>query len=172
MNTIQKVLMPTDFSIASLNLVKEVADRTVHHHLDIRLVYGLHLSNSITELLFFSKNKVLDSLQSADFMEACSLLKNKYFSKIISIQADLIVGNNRNYINHYIHAEAIDRVFVPAYYTLNTISRKYFDPSAALAKAEIGVTRLMWPGSTQIPFTFTNQLSDLFLHTSYEPDSF
>jgi hypothetical protein len=164
MNPIQKVLIPTDFSIASLNLVREVAERTVHYQLDVLLIYGLHLPTSITELLFFSKDKVLDSLQSEDFMEACSLLKNKYFSKIHSIKADLVVGNNRNYINHYIKAEKVDRVFVPAFYGLKVQSRKYFDPSAALAKSALGVTKLNWPGSTQMPFILTNQLSDLFLH--------
>ncbi len=163
MKPFKKVLIPTDFSIASLNLVREAAEQAADHKLEIVLIYGLHLSSSITELLFFSKNKVINSLQSADFMEACSLLKNKYLSKIDSIHPDLLIGNNRNYLHHYLEAEGFDTIYVPANYKLNDISRQYFDPTPLLYKAEMGVTMLNWPGSSQMPFVITNQLSDLFL---------
>jgi len=163
MDSIQKVLIPTDFSIASLNLVKEAAEQSTSDKMDIILVYGVHLSTSIHELIFFSKNKVVAQLQSSEFNDACSLLKNKYRSKIRSIHPELLISNNRNYIEQFLEHEKIDQIFIPTYYKLKVNSRKYFDPTPLLSKVTSTSSSLNWPGSSTIPFPITNHLSDLFL---------
>lgn len=163
MDSTQKVLIPTDFSIASLNLVKEAVEQSASDKLDIILVYGVHLSTSIHELLFFSKNKVVTELQSTEFTDACSLLKNKYHSKIRSINAELLISNNRNYVEQFLKHEKIDQIFIPTHYKLKVDSRKYFDPTPLLSKVTSPSASLNWPGSSTLPFPITNHLSDLFL---------
>lgn len=160
-----RILIPTDFSIASLNLVKEAVDHSTSESLDIMLVYGVHLPTSISDLLFFSKAKQLEALQTHEFVSACSLLKNKYQSKIKSIYPELLTANNNGYIEQFLKHERIDLVYIPTYYKLLVSSRKHFDPTPMLAKviSTSASTKLNWPGSTNFPFSLTNHLSDLFL---------
>ena len=72
------VLIPTDFSIESLNTVKGALKQCEGENTNLILVYGVYLSDSITDLLFFSKPKYLSTLQSEKFTQACEILKNKY----------------------------------------------------------------------------------------------
>lgn len=163
MDTIHKILIPTDFSIASLNLVKEAVEQSSDQKLDIILVYGVHLSSSISELLFFSKPKLLATLQSREFADACSLLKNKYLTKVRTIYPDLLMSNNAGYMKQYLEQEKIDQVYIPAHYKLVVPDKKYFDPSVALSKASTGLQNLNWPGTAELPYPLTNHISDLFL---------
>jgi hypothetical protein len=162
MDTI-KILIPTDFSVVSLNLVKEAVEQSHEQKLDIILVYGAYLSSSISELLFFSKPRLLKELQSQEFTAACSLLKNKYQSKVRNISTDLLLSNNSSYVNQYLEQEQIGEVHIPMHYKITVHGRKYFDPTPLLAKVSTMTYRLSWPGSTEIPFPVTNHLSDLFL---------
>lgn len=165
MDTTTRILIPTDFTIASLNLVKEAVEQSTGPRLDIILVYGVHLSSSISDMLFFSKGKAISELQSPEFISACSLIKNKYQSKIGSIYPDLFIANNTGYIKQYLKHEKIDLVYIPAYYKLMVNNRKHFDPTPHLSKAikTSASSKLNWPGSKELPFPLTNHLSDLFL---------
>lgn len=165
MDSTTKILIPTDFTIASLNLVKEAVEHSNSNRLDIILIYGVHLSSSISDMLFFSKGKAISALQSPEFISACSLIKNKYQSKICSIYPDLLIANNTGYIKQYLEHEKIDLVYIPTYYKLMVNNRKHFDPTPFLTKAisASASLRLNWPGSKELPFPLTNHLSDLFL---------
>src|ERR1051325_8940830 len=96
------ILIPTDFSIASLSLLKVALDEHSGENLDIVFVCGYRLSDSITDLLFHSPSKILAKLESEDFREACAVLRNRPGSRILSIRKMLFTGKTASAFNRFV----------------------------------------------------------------------
>ncbi|MFD2098995.1 hypothetical protein [Flagellimonas iocasae] len=110
---IKKVLVPTDFSVNSLELVRKALEGSSTESLEVVLLHGTYLSNSITDLLFFSKSKLIQKLQTKEFVEACTVLRNKYPSKIHALYVDVITSNSNAYFKNYVDASQIEEIIVP-----------------------------------------------------------
>jgi hypothetical protein len=110
MNT---ALIPTDFSVNSLHLVKQALENRKDEQTDILLLYAHQLTDSITDLLFFSKTRTLRSLTNPDFEEACSMLKNKYEGTLNSIRTDLFMGFNQQAFNSYLESNKVGAIYLP-----------------------------------------------------------
>jgi len=110
MNTI---LIPTDFSINSLHLVKQALERRQGEQTDILLLYAHQLTDSITDLLFFSKTRTLRGLSNADFDEACSMLKNRYDGSLNSMRTDLFMGFTQQAFNRYLDSNKVGSIYLP-----------------------------------------------------------
>ena len=107
------VLIPTDFSIASLNIVKNYLNQQpADVRLNIILLHGLHQTDSITSLLFYSKSRMLEELTGKDFNEGCHVLKNKYASQIRTMRKDVFSGFTQAAFNQYAEANRIDEVWL------------------------------------------------------------
>jgi hypothetical protein len=50
----KRILIPIDFSVESLNTLKRALDGLGDTHVEVILMYAEYLSDSITELLFYS----------------------------------------------------------------------------------------------------------------------
>lgn len=122
------VLIPTDFSIASLNIVKNyLNEQPAHMRLNIILLHGLHQTDSITGLLFYSKTRLLQDLVSKEFNEGCDVLKNKYASKIRSMRKDVFSGFTQAAFNQYVEANRVDEACVPILYNPKFKNNSSFD---------------------------------------------
>ncbi|AYN66508.1 hypothetical protein D1013_03470 [Euzebyella marina] len=109
----KKILIPTDFTTQSLELVQQTLEASSDRPLQIVLVHGCYPSLSITDMLFFSKTRIINQLQSEDFVEACKVLKNKYDSKLNSLTVDIITSNNESYFKNYLEGNKITHTIVP-----------------------------------------------------------
>jgi len=124
----KKILIPTDFSIESLTMVKTLmAQKPSHVVYDIILLHGVDLNDSITDLLFFSRSKVLSSLSNPQFEEACAVIQNKFVSEIRSLRKDIFTGTTQLSFNNYLEANRIDEIYLPENYELNLTNKKSFD---------------------------------------------
>ena len=108
----KKILVPTDFTIQSLSLLKKVISSQTEK-INIVLIYSAPISSSITELLFFSKKQQIEMLQEEKFNEALEILGNKHARIINSISTDLYHGYTKNAFENYIKANKIDEAYVP-----------------------------------------------------------
>ncbi|HTH58029.1 MAG TPA: hypothetical protein VL728_18405 [Cyclobacteriaceae bacterium] len=127
MKTIKKILVPNDFSVKSLLLLRNAIESSTHQRLHVVLLHGILLSDSITELLFFRKEKYMEELCTKDFEDACELLKNKFQSRIVSLRLDIITSRDRNYFQHYLEANEIDEVYLPQNFELEFFGKRSFD---------------------------------------------
>ena len=109
----RKILIPTDFSVNSLTLLKRALD-DCEQKTNIVLVYGASLSSSITELLFYSKDDHLEELKSEAFNEAMIALENKYRDIINSITIDIFFGGTRNAFNNFVEGQRITHAYLPS----------------------------------------------------------
>lgn len=146
------ILLPTDFTIESLNVLKTVLSQSnTDDSFDIILLHGVHMTDSITDLLFFSKHKIIHEMVSEEFNQACSVIKNKYASKINSIRKDIFTGFTQSAFNSYAEANQIDEVYLPSNFQWNFDKRKSFDLIPYIKKSKLTIHQIGWQTNNSIP---------------------
>lgn len=139
------VLIPTDFTIESLKMVKNLLMQSDgSYKYDIVLLHGLYLADSITDFIFFSKTKLLKSLTNNLFEEACVVLKNKFMSHIYMLRKDVFTGGTQAAFDNYLLANNISAVYIPGSYQLTQSDEKSFDLMPFIRKCEIPVHEIHW----------------------------
>tara|TARA_R110000796_G_scaffold252631_3_gene389363 strand:- start:25102 stop:25581 length:480 start_codon:yes stop_codon:yes gene_type:complete len=118
-----KILIPTDFTVESLNVLKYVLEHHSEKKLHILLVHSTKLPDSIPELLFFRKQTLMKSLMSNAFCEAKDIIANKFCSKIHTIETDLYFGINRFALKKYVEVHNISEAYIPMNYTNKKANR-------------------------------------------------
>lgn len=146
------ILIPTDFSIESLHVVKSVLSKSHGEEVyDIILLHGVRMTDSITELLFFSSASLIDSLSNHQFNEACMVIKNKFSSQINSMRKDIFSGTTQSAFNNYIEANKVSKAYIPTNYELQLTSKKSFDILPYIKKSGLVIDQIDWKIETRIP---------------------
>ena len=153
------ILIPTDFTVSSLNLVRDLLERLDNEEIHIILAHGVMLSSSISDLLFFSKEKLLAELNNNEFESAIHILYNKYQSKINRIQLDLVYSANTNYLNNYLEANNISKIYLPNTTSFNSSHKRSINLITALRKTMVPFEDLEWK---ETPNLEKNTITDLF----------
>lgn len=144
------VLIPTDFTIQSLNILKTFLNQNPHNQYNIVLAHGLNIGDSIRDLLFFSKNKQVQDLSNDAFIEAFEVIKNKFGSQINSIKIDFFTGINQAAFNNFIEGNQIYQV-VDSNYKMTFSNRKSFDFSRYFNKCNAEITKIEIQNHVNIP---------------------
>ncbi|TDB60022.1 hypothetical protein [Arundinibacter roseus] len=159
------ILIPTDFTIESLNTVKGAFKRDSQEKVNLILLYAIGMSDSITDLLFFSKEKFIASQQSGKFAEAFQILQNTYDSQINSFRVELFSGYTQNAFANFLEANQVDEVFIPKDYTLKLQHKRSFNPLPFLKKCKLPKTEISW---NEGPFVHEkDHVSELFLVSNH-----
>lgn len=140
-----KVLLPTDFSIDSLKVLKSYLQQsTPDSTFDIVLVHGQTLSDSISDLLFFSKYRLLKDLNIEHFEDAVKILQNKYDSKLSNVHIDVFTGHNQSAFQNYLEGNKIDEIVVSETRSFKPCNKKSFDVTkfALKTKAAVKITKI------------------------------
>ncbi|MEZ4904786.1 MAG: hypothetical protein R2822_25055 [Spirosomataceae bacterium] len=116
---IKSVLIPIDFNVESLNSLKIALANGKGKRVKVTLLYGYALSDSITELLFYSASKITRSLMNPEFEEAITIIESRFESMIDSISIELFHGLNTTAFINLIKAKNIDMIYIPKSYQLN-----------------------------------------------------
>ena len=161
-NAMEKtVLVPTDFSIASLSIVKSyVSAQPAGTKLNIILLHGLHQTDSITSLLFYSKSKMLQELVSKEFDEACHVLRNKFASQINSMRKDVFTGFTQAAFNQYAEAKKIDEVCLPVLYNPKFKNSNSFDLLPYIKASNLVVETI--GSEVDVPMPEKGKVAELF----------
>lgn len=157
------VLIPTDFSIASLNIVKNyLNEQPAHVRLNIILLHGLHQTDSITGLLFYSKTRLLQDLVSGEFSEGCDVLKNKYASQIRSMRKDVFSGFTQAAFNHYVEAKRVDEACIPILYNPKFKNKNSFDLMPYIKASSLRVENI--GSGVDMPMPERGKVAELFFN--------
>lgn len=153
------ILIPTDFTMESLNLYKHVMQTTL---VDVHVIF-LHCvtpSDSIMDLLFTSSDDIAESLVTRDFKEACSIIKNRYGSHRSTEVVTIFRGRNRNAFINLIDANQVDEIVVPKEYRFVSAHSRSVDPMLFIKDVKTSVVEVSWQGPKSVPEK--NQLAELF----------
>jgi len=158
------IVIPTDFTVKSLNVLKTVLNQNHNKEvLDVILLHSLSLTDSIRDLLFFSKHEQINALMNPEFEEAYEVIRNKFDSQISSLRIDLFTGYNLSAFNSYLEANKVEQIFVSAYQTEKAFDG--LDWIRFIDKCAVEVTRIDLATSQSVPENgkfaevFVNQVS-------------
>jgi hypothetical protein len=133
------LLFPTDFTVASLAPVRKAIADHPREQLDIVLVHGIYLSDSITELLFFSRHATIKRLSSPEFEDNCRILQELHADQINSFRTKLFTGLTQSTFDSFVEALRADRIYLPETALKN--GRRSMDLSGFIAKCNVGIVR-------------------------------
>jgi len=135
------ILIPTDFTVMPLLLLKHAAVNE-NCALDILFLYGTLLPDSITDLLFYSPKKILDTAMSSDFREGCAVIQNKYPEKIQSIRFEVFHGRSTDAFKTLVSMQKVDEVLIPLLYTFREHENS-FNPVPLILKSGVPVMQVI-----------------------------
>lgn len=159
------ILIPTDFTVKSLNVLKSIlVNNQSNQTFNIILVHGISLNDSIRDLLFYSKAKQIESLTNPEFEEVCEVIKNKFDAQIASLRVDLFTGYNLSAFENYLEGNKVSQIFMSDKKPFLT-NKSSFDLTQFIEKCSIPVTVLdsgtnnVAPEKGKIAEVFINQVS-------------
>jgi len=153
------ILIPTDFCVASLNTVKIALDENKNRPVKIVLLYAEFLNDSITDLLFYSPQKIIKSKLSPEFKEALEVLSNRYGLKPSDIVIELLHHNNTSRLQFILQTNNITAVYIPSEYQLKAL-KNAFNPIPLLQSLNIYLHKASWNLNTNS--NEQEQLTSLF----------
>lgn len=112
---IKNILIATDYSLESLNILKRVLKEKNAEENEtqyrILLVSGYDMGDSIRDLLFTTKSTVFNKIRSKEFCDAYSIIVNKYPHLVNKIICDVFTGSLQRAFNNYVKAEEITEAY-------------------------------------------------------------
>lgn len=154
----KRILIPTDFSVQSLNVLQTFLEqnKTENAHYEIILLHGYRLSDSIVELMFFSKRNILDTLVNPEFQEACNVLQNKYGGQISTVKTDIFMGFTQTAFNNYTEANHIDEIYFNSERKPIFSNSRSFDFVNFIKRSKLKVTNVQQGTVSTLFFLKTN----------------
>ncbi len=153
------ILVPTDFTVDSLSILKNVLNSEKDEKVNIILGYGKRLSWSIPDLLFYSLKNLIKELEDTEFTEAKEIILNKYSSKINSIRIEIFHGFNQNSFNNYIKGHEINHSVIPEFDDVMNLKHKQgFDIVPFIKKSTVSKEIIIYKKE----YATTSQRSSLF----------
>ncbi len=161
------ILIPTDFTVQSLNLLKEAMLKTKHEKVRVILVHGVNLSDSITDLLFFSKSKLIKKLETKEFKDSCLFMQNRFSSKLASIYVDIFTGVTQSAFEQYLAGNKIDEAYIPSQTTFNSKNSSSFDIVPYIQNSDLKTHVIDIENEKESTWKEMDQLATLFFNTSH-----
>lgn len=154
------ILIPIDFTIASLNLLKEALNDNQNAKRSYLLAFEMNLGDSITDLLFLSKPKLIESCTNETFNEGLEILRNRYSESIESLRIEPFYGFTKAAFKNFIDANQVAEAFVP---TKEIIVEKHRDLKficTHIEKLNVPATTVEW--SSELEEHSPNTILQLF----------
>lgn len=139
---IKTILIPTDFKVESLNTLKHALQDNAIFELEVILLHSEILSDSITDLLFYSAESIIKPLLTPTFEEALSFIRTN-FKEIKSLSLEVTHSNNEEAIKQLLLSKKVDEIIIPKTYKLQ-LTKKAFDSIPLLKKSGFPVHEVEW----------------------------
>jgi hypothetical protein len=136
------ILVPTDFSISSLNMVKSALERHQGHPLIVIFGVGVNLPDGIVDKLFFSRYQLVQGLIPKEFDEACQIVRKRYASAIRDMRVEAFSGFTQAAFQNFIDGNQIEEIYFPTSpltLTPDTFDLLSFVRNARLPKVSVSI---------------------------------
>lgn len=125
----RNVLIPTDFTVQSLDLVVAAAQKYEGEQLNITLMHALAMPDSIMDLILLSRNNDRYKLITKEFESACTILKNRYASVIHRISVRFMHGSTKAVFSNFVEASQASLFIYPVDYSFKPAGANSIDIS-------------------------------------------
>lgn len=164
----KKILVPNDFSVKPLIILKKIMEVYPEEEFDITLLHGVYPSSSVTDLLFYSPKRIMNELETQEYIQACHLFKNKFYSRIAGMRADIIATSSRSSVNNFLEKAEIQEIYLPDGLKMKFRGKNSFNIVSTLKKAKVHPTFIHFEEEVSSEIEKNTDLSSLFLSGSYK----
>lgn len=133
------ILIPTDFTAASLQLAEKTIQALETKGCNIILFHAFELPTSEFDLL--TRRKPYTDLVTDSFRQACKQLKDQYPKAIQKICFKFMDGSSAPLFRNFADANDIDLIVCPDHYQYVSIHKLSVDPRPLFKKSGIKVIR-------------------------------
>lgn len=140
------ILVPIDFSVASLNTLKIALENNKEFRVRAILMYAELLGDSIPDLLFYSHDKIVKANLTSPFSEALSILQNRYSGAFYDYVIKVFHGYNKSAFNVFGEINKVDEIYIPKSYKLKSLKRA-FDPIPIIKGGVFPIMEADWKSS-------------------------
>ena len=130
----RNILIPTDFTIASLQLIEYALLNFPNTKLNIVLIAGFRLPDTRWAVFHFSESKQIRMQLSEEFIEAKHLIIREHKEAIENITFQLFSGVNSFAFQNFLEQLHLDYAVIPKGNTLYYPNRKWFDTTRLIKK--------------------------------------
>ncbi|OMP30534.1 hypothetical protein [Mangrovimonas sp. DI 80] len=131
------VLIPTDFSENSLQLLKSAVLNFPEDTLSIVFASGYRIGESLFDYLNLSNTRILNSIVSPGYLEAQKQLFEDHGYKVKNVQNVVFDGTNRFAFKGFMEIYSIDEALIPSTSYKNFASKRCFDISPFIRNSDI-----------------------------------
>ena len=132
-------IIPTDFSIRSLQPVHEVMNCYRGQSVQITLLHLVDVPDAIGDLLFRLRRMESRYPVPADFRQACEVIANKYDNQIAEIKVKVQYGSTAAYLDNLLEGFGADGVFLQQGYTMTLPFDESIDMVPLLRKTKCNI---------------------------------
>jgi hypothetical protein len=155
-NIMTNILIPTDFSPASVKLAEQALHAVNVNTVNIVFFHLFELPYSEFELLDPSRQKPYSHLNLESFRQTCKQLKEQYPRSIQKITYQVLEGDSRPLFRNFLESNEIDMIFCPDHYIFKPVHKRSVDPTRLFKKC--GITVIGEPAATEAIFERTRVL--------------
>ncbi|MES2513361.1 MAG: hypothetical protein V4580_04425 [Bacteroidota bacterium] len=154
------ILIPTDFTIESLVTVKQAISQNPDTKLNIVLLYSCFITDSITDLLFYSPDKIINEHCHQNFHDAISIIRNRFSEKIEDMTIEVFHGYSVLSLENFAKKNEIDHIYISKNYAIKEVKNQ-FDIAPFVKKSNFPYTELAQLDNN-FSFSQTDNLINLF----------
>ncbi|QCX38863.1 hypothetical protein FF125_10605 [Aureibaculum algae] len=147
----KKILIPTDFTTGSLQLVEYVILNYPDSYIDIILLAGYKLPDNRITLMHFNGREQINKQLNDDFISAKKSLVHQHKKNINSISIQLFTGVNSYAFNNFLIKLNANDAIVPKEKSLCYHGKRWFDPTKYLRKNVTNIVEVPYKVSTELP---------------------
>jgi len=140
------ILIPTDFSITSVNLAAQAA-RQIGGRCNIYLFHALDVPDDLLDIMHRSGVRGDGRLITEDIRVRCKKVKSEHYG-IANIYIRILYGSTLAAFKSFAEANTIDLVFLPEAYKFRSVVRDSVDPTDWFRKSGIPVI-VRQPGTSK-----------------------
>lgn len=146
-----KIVIPSDLKLSSLEHLRSILQFQSENELQVILLHGIYLSNSISDLLFFDKSDLKLDIAGREFMKKLEQLEDELGNKVKSIQVDFFSGFTQSSFNNYLAAVKAEKVVIPNDFHFDWSHKKSMDILPYFTKCSIAKQYLSSNQNTLAP---------------------
>jgi len=127
--------------------VEYALQHAANDEIEIVLTHCMFLTDSISELLYFDKDEIINSLRNPTFNAAFRALRVRFKHVQVNFRWEIFTGLTQSAFNRFILGNQINEAVLPqAYFPLTRVARN-FDPTPYVRGSCLAVTVIPAYGS-------------------------
>lgn len=141
----RNVLIPTDYSLASLELVEKTVQSLRHQNLNIILFHAFEIPFFASDIVGNNGKLPYRDIVTDAFRNGCKRLKEQYPKAIQSILLRHLYGNTAAVFHNFCDANDIDLIVFPEHYVFTPVHPQSVNPAPLFRKAGVTLLRTFTP---------------------------